>query len=103
MKPLTAVLLSVLISSLAALAEPEELSPPEEELLAKYLLQQLTSNNPDPVLARLVGQEEEEEEDLAGQQSQTVATFVPAPPGLNTASSKQHQTCELEGLLRAGK
>merc|ERR1712001_636165 len=32
------------------------------------------------------------EEDLAGQQSQTVATFVPAPPGLNTASSKQHQT-----------
>ena len=73
---------------------PLGLTTPEQELLAKYLLQQLTSNNPDPILARLVG-EEEDGEILAGEQSQTIATIVPAPPGLSTAGSKQHQTCEL--------
>ena len=101
MNSLTVVLLS-LFSSLVVLADTEEMSQTEQELLAKYLLQQLAANNPDPILARLVGEEEEEEgpgEILAGQQSQTIATIVPAPPGLNTAGSKLHQTCEWTSLL----
>ena len=99
MNSLTVVLLS-LFSSLLVLADTEEMSQSEQELLAKYLLQQLAANNPDPILARLVGEEEEEEgEILAGQQSQTIATIVPAPPGLNTAGSKLHQTCEWTSLL----
>ena len=91
MTPLSSVLLSLL--SLSQLAMAEEMSQPEQELLAKYLLQQLTSDTPDPILARLV-REEEAGEILAGQQSQTIATIVPAPPGLSTAGSKQHETCE---------
>jgi len=89
MTPLSSVLLSLL--SLSQLAMAEEMSQPEQELLAKYLLQQLTSDTPDPILARLV-REEEAGEILAGQQSQTIATIVPAPPGLSTAGSKQHET-----------
>ena len=91
MTPLSSVLLSLI--SLSQLAMAEEMSQPEQELLAKYLLQQLTSDTPDPILARLV-REEEAGEILAGQQSQTIATIVPAPPGLSTAGSKQHETCE---------
>merc|ERR1712242_679879 len=55
---------------------------PEQELLAKYLLEQLTSDNPDPILARLA------REDLATEQSQTIATIVPAPPGLEKREEK---------------
>ena len=97
MNTLTSVIISLLSLTQLAVADSEEMSQPEQELLAKYLLQQLTSNTPDPILARLVG-EEEAGEILAGEQSQTIATIVPAPPGLSTAGSKQHQTCELVGL-----
>ena len=45
----------------------------------------------------LVG-EESDGEILTGEQSQTIATIVPAPPGLSTAGSKQHKTCELLGF-----
>ena len=93
MNTLSSVIISLLSLSQLARADSEEMSQPEQELLAKYLLQQLTSNTPDPILARLVG-EEEAGEILAGEQSQTIATIVPAPPGLNTAGSKQHETCE---------
>ena len=93
MNTLTSVILSLISLSQLAMADSEEMSQPEQELLAKYLLQQLTSNTPDPILARLVG-EEEAGEILAGEQSQTIATIVPAPPGLSTAGSKQHETCE---------
>ena len=93
MNTLTSVILSLISLSQLAVADSEEMSQPEQELLAKYLLQQLTSNTPDPILARLVG-EEEAGEILAGEQSQTIATIVPAPPGLSTAGSKQHETCE---------
>ena len=95
MNTLTSVIIIISLLSLSqlTLADSEEMSQPEQELLAKYLLQQLTSNTPDPILARLVG-EEEAGEILAGEQSQTIATIVPAPPGLSTAGSKQHQTCE---------
>ena len=93
MNTLTSVIISLLSLSQLTVADSEEMSQPEQELLAKYLLQQLTSNTPDPILARLVG-EEDAGEILTGEQSQTIATIVPAPPGLSTAGSKQHQTCE---------
>ena len=96
MNTLSSVIISLFSLSQLALADSEEMGQPEQELLAKYLLQQLTSNTPDPILARLVG-EEEAGEILKGEQSQTIATIVPAPPGLSTAGSKQHQTCELSG------
>ena len=64
------------------------MTKPEQELLAKYLLEQLTSDTPDPILARLA------REDLAVSQSQTIATIVPAPPGINTPSQKQDKKCE---------
>ena len=98
MNTLSSVIISLFSLSQLALADSEEMGQPEQELLAKYLLQQLTSNTPDPILARLVG-EEEAGEILKGEQSQTIATIVPAPPGLSTAGSKQHQTCELVSLL----
>ena len=66
------------------------MTKPEQELLAKYLLQQLISRDPDPeldpVLARLARADLAAGRggDLASEQSQTIATIVPAPPGLES-------------------
>jgi len=67
------------------------MSKPEQELLAKYLLQQLISKDPDPaidpIVARLARQDLEsdyEAGDLRQDSSQTIATIVPAPPGLSS-------------------
>ena len=64
-----------------------DMTKPEQELLAKYLLQQLISRDPDPeldpVLARLA-RADLAAGDLASEQSQTIATIVPAPPGLES-------------------
>ena len=71
------------------------MTKPEQELLAKYLLQQLTSKDSavDPVLARLAREDlaaggDFAEDDLLHDQSQTIATIVPAPPGLDAAGDK---------------
>jgi len=71
------------------------MTKPEQELLAKYLLQQLTSKDSavDPVLARLAREDlaaggDFVEDDLLHDQSQTIATIVPAPPGLDTTGDK---------------
>ena len=64
---------------------------PEQELLAKYLLQQLKSDSPDPILARL---------DLSGEQSQTIATIVPAPPGLDTIGDVKQNKCKFSHILK---
>lgn len=65
----------------------DDMTKPEQELLAKYLLQQLISRDPDPeldpVLARLA-RADLAAGDLASEQSQTIATIVPAPPGLES-------------------
>ena len=81
------LLLSVL--SLGGEAETDHsMTRPEQELLAKYLLEQLTSDNPDPILARLA------REDLQAEQSQTIATIVPAPPGLDKREEKHKEKCK---------
>lgn len=72
----------------------EDMTKPEQELLAKYLLQQLISRDPDPeldpVLARLARADLAAGlgGDLASEQSQTIATIVPAPPGLETGGAE---------------
>ena len=72
------------------------MTKPEQELLAKYLLQQLTSKDSavDPVLARLAREDlaaggDFAEDDLLQDQSQTIATIVPAPPGLDATGDKK--------------
>ena len=84
-----------------------DMTKPEQELLAKYLLQQLISRDPDPeldpVLARLARADLAAGlgGDLASEQSQTIATIVPAPPGLETggaeARSEDTDQCECQG------
>ena len=83
------------------------MTKPEQELLAKYLLQQLLARDPDPeldpVLARLA-RADLAASDLASEQSQTIATIVPAPPGLETsgpeARTENTDQCEsLENLV----
>ena len=71
------------------------MTKPEQELLAKYLLQQLTSKDSavDPVVARLAREDlaaggDFAVEDLLNEQSQTIATIVPAPPGLDATGEK---------------
>ena len=80
------------------------MTKPEQELLAKYLLQQLISRDPDPeldpVLARLA-RADLAAGDLASEQSQTIATIVPAPPGLESgpeSRSGDSDQCEFIGL-----
>ena len=83
-----------------------DMTKPEEELLAKYLLQQLISRDPevDPVLARLA--RADLGGDLASEQSQTIATIVPAPPGLETsgpeARSENTDQCESQIICQRG-
>ena len=86
-----------------------DMTKPEQELLAKYLLQQLISRDPDPeldpVLARLARADLAAGlgGDLASEQSQTIATIVPAPPGLETggaeARSEDTDQCECQGEI----
>ena len=82
------------------------MTKPEEELLAKYLLQQLISRDPelDPVLARLARADLGAGGDLASEQSQTIATIVPAPPGLETsgpeARSEDSDQCESQCTMQ---
>ena len=72
-----------------------DMTKPEQELLAKYLLQQLISHEEeeqsiaDPIIARL-----SRGDDLVEQGSQTIATIVPAPPGIESTESKSKDQCK---------
>ena len=88
MKYLSSVLLFSVLSLGGEAGSDQSMTRPEQELLAKYLLQQLTSDTPDPILARLA------REDLATEQSQTIATIVPAPPGLEKREEKHKEKCK---------
>ena len=88
MKYLSPVLLLSVLSLGGEAETDHSMTRPEQELLAKYLLEQLTSDNPDPILARLA------RDDLQTQQSQTIATIVPAPPGLDKREEKHKEKCK---------
>jgi len=71
----------------------DHMTKPEQELLAKYLLEQLISRDEeiiaDPVVARLA--REEAGDILESEGSQTIATIVPAPPGIDSGDKKNNK------------
>jgi len=78
----------------------DHMTKPEQELLAKYLLQQLISPDHDPELDPIVARltradqgagDQYDAEVLSQEQSQTIATIVPAPPGLEPAPGSSSQ------------
>ena len=79
------------------------MTKPEQELLAKYLLQQLISREEeeqsiaDPIIARL-----SRGDDLVEQGSQTIATIVPAPPGIESTDNKSKDQCKLPLYMGRG-
>ena len=76
------------------------MTKPEQELLAKYLLEQLISRDEeiiaDPVVARLA--REEAGDILETEGSQTIATIVPAPPGIDSGDKKNKDQCKIHML-----
>ena len=77
-----------------------DMTKPEQELLAKYLLEQLISRDEeiiaDPVVARLA--REEAGDILESEGSQTIATIVPAPPGIDSGDKKNKDQCKIHML-----